>query len=204
MKKNAHKSDSRNVALTISILSCLSQINNLSSMKSLIPTYKKIAHADSNAHSKKPKLSSAQKSLTTQVDNVDKHHSLQCQAYPTTATMMNVTKTVLALFALMLGSAIAEGEFGNIVEDFIDFPEDANFWGRDLEGSLSLSAPTPQPPTPKPPTPRPPTEKPPSAAPPTPSPPSAEPPTPRLPTEAPPTVSLILNEYCASRLYCTE
>jgi outer membrane biosynthesis protein TonB len=103
------------------------------------------------------------------------------------STMMIINKAVLAMFALLLGSTLAVGEFGD-VEFIEDLPEDQVFWGaRLLEGSMSV-APTPKPPNPPSgptPTEKPvetPTEKP--VEPPTPSPPSGT-----VPTEAPPTVS---------------
>jgi uncharacterized surface protein with fasciclin (FAS1) repeats len=99
--------------------------------------------------------------------------------------MMIINKAVLAMFALLLGSTLAVGEFGD-VEFIEDLPEDQVFWGaRLLEGSMSV-APTPKPPNPPSgptPTEKPvetPTEKP--VEPPTPSPPSGT-----VPTEAPPT-----------------
>jgi hypothetical protein len=96
--------------------------------------------------------------------------------------MMIINKTVLAMFALLLGSTLAVGEFGDV--EFIEnLPEDQVFWGaRLLEGSMSVA---PNPPSGPAPTEKPveaPTEKP--VEPPTPRPPSGT-----VPTEAPPTVS---------------
>lgn len=114
----------------------------------------------------------------------------------------NMMLTVV-LFAI-LGMTVAQHEFGNV--DFIDLPEDEFFFGRYLQDSMSIPAPTPSPVAPPPtplvvdPTPAPVAPPPtplvvdPTPAPvePTPVPvaPTDSPPTDSPPTDEPPTVSL--------------
>jgi hypothetical protein len=62
------------------------------------------------------------------------------------STMMIINKTVLAMFALLLGSTLAVGKFGD-VESVEDLPEDQVFWlARLLQVAMSTD-PVEEPPT---------------------------------------------------------